>query len=95
MNISLRFQQIVRRVHESLPQYFPSVEPDDYTVVRDNVGIRPERRGGIRVEKEIVNGQKVVHAYGAQGGGYVFSGLSREAAKLVNEYVFELPSAKL
>lgn len=88
-------RQIVRRVHENLPQHFPSTDPNSYTVLRDIVGIRPERKGGIRVEKEIINGQKVVHAYDTGGGGYVFSfGSAREVAKLVNEYVFE-PVAKL
>lgn len=87
--------QIVRRAHENLPQHFPSTDPNSYTVLRDIVGIRPERNGGVRVEKEVINGQKVVHAYGTGGGGYAFSfGVAREVAKLVNEYVFE-PAAKL
>lgn len=65
----------------------------DYSIVRDIVGIRPQREGGVRVEKEILNGQKVVHAYGVAGGGYVFSfGVGKEVAKLVEEY--DWPVAK-
>lgn len=86
--------QIIRRVHESLPEAFPSPDPKDYTIVRDIVGIRPQREGGVRVEKEILNGQKVVHAYGVAGGGYVFSfGVAKEVARLVHEY--ESPVARL
>ncbi|KAL1986075.1 hypothetical protein VTN96DRAFT_6972 [Rasamsonia emersonii] len=86
---------IFRRVHENLPQDFPSADPKDYTIVRDIVGIRPQRDGGVRVEKEIINGQKVVHAYGTEGGGYVFSfGIGREVARLVDEFVSE-PVARL
>lgn len=33
-------------------------------VIRDIVGIRPARDGGVRVEKEVADGQNIVHAYG-------------------------------
>ncbi|KAH8432770.1 FAD-dependent oxidoreductase [Aspergillus melleus] len=85
---------IIRRVHESLPDDFPSPDPKDYTIVRDIVGIRPQREGGVRVEQETLDGQKVVHAYGVAGGGYVFSfGVGKEVARLVDEY--ESPMARL
>lgn len=89
--------KIYRRVHENLPDVFPSGEAKDFELVKDIVGIRPSRKGGVRLEKEIVDGQKVVHAYGVAGGGYVFSwGLAREAVKLVAEFDFAPPtSAKL
>jgi D-amino-acid oxidase len=44
----------------------------------------------MRVEKEILNGQKVVHAYGPSGGGYIFSwGLAREVCDMVNDFHFK------
>ncbi|KAF1845054.1 nucleotide-binding domain-containing protein [Cucurbitaria berberidis CBS 394.84] len=86
---------IIRRVHQDLPDVFPA-EVSDYEVVGHNVGIRPARATGLRVEKEIMAGEKVVHAYGVAGGGYVFSfGVARAARDLVDEYVYQSPLAKL
>jgi D-amino-acid oxidase len=56
--------------------------------VRDLVGIRPEREGGVRVELEDMAGLKVVHAYGLTGGGYVYSyGISAAVKKLADSAV--------
>ncbi|KAL1639393.1 hypothetical protein SLS58_007974 [Diplodia intermedia] len=71
---------IFRRVHEGLPHVFPE-KTSEFDVVRDIVGIRPQRKRGVRVEKENVDGQTVVHAY--------------EVAKLVDEIQLEVPKAKL
>ncbi|KAF4310827.1 putative FAD dependent oxidoreductase-like protein [Botryosphaeria dothidea] len=88
-------EQIFRRVHDGLPYVFPE-RPSDFKVVRDIVGIRPQRKTGARVERDDVHGQKVVHAYGAPGGGYVYSfGMAREVARLVDEIEQEIPKAKL
>ncbi|KAK3356881.1 FAD dependent oxidoreductase-like protein [Lasiosphaeria hispida] len=82
---------LIRRAHENLPDFFPSSKPEDYTFIRDFVGIRPLRPASVRVEKEVIGGQKVIHAYGTTIGGYMFSfGLGREVARLLDEYVFEL-----
>jgi hypothetical protein len=44
-----------------------------------------------RIEKEIMDGQKIVHAYGTTAGGYICNfGLAREVARLVDEYLFGL-----
>ena len=55
--------QILRRVHTDLPNVFPE-KLSELDVVRHNVGIRPARATGLRVEKERLNGESVVHAYG-------------------------------
>lgn len=55
--------QIVNRVNKNLPSHF-SNNLKDYKIVRHNVGIRPSRVNGVRVEREIKDGQKIVHAYG-------------------------------
>lgn len=72
------------RAHESLPEEFPDEVSSQ--VVEDLVGLRPLRPAGVRVEKENVDGQTVVHAYGTTAGGYIFSfGLAQEVAKLVGD----------
>lgn len=58
--------QIVNRVNKNLPNHF-SNNLQDYQIVRHNVGIRPSRVNGVRVEREIKNGQVIVHAYGTFG----------------------------
>ncbi|KAF2021034.1 nucleotide-binding domain-containing protein [Aaosphaeria arxii CBS 175.79] len=87
---------ILRRVHEHLPNIFPSPQETDFEIIQDNVGFRPGRPEGVRVEQEILGGEKIVHAYGTGGGGYVFSfGLARATATLVNDYFFKIPVARL
>ena len=39
-------------------------------------GYRPYRRGGVRMEKEVVDGKEVVHCYGHGGAGVTLSWLS-------------------
>ncbi|KAL1879976.1 hypothetical protein VTK73DRAFT_6556 [Phialemonium thermophilum] len=53
--------------------------------VRDIVGRRPTRRGGLRLETErAVGGNVVVHAYGLGGRGYELSwGVAEEVVRLV------------
>lgn len=36
----------------------------DHHIIGHNVGIRPSRKSGVRVEKEHRNEEKIVHAYG-------------------------------
>lgn len=49
---------------------------------------------GVRCEKEVVDGQRVIHAYGQNSGGYVYSfGLAREVVSLTEDYLYELPAA--
>ncbi|TFK51572.1 FAD dependent oxidoreductase [Heliocybe sulcata] len=81
---------IARRAHQLDPRIPANVEELD--IVRDVVGIRPGRRGGMRVEAErVVIGNvemPVVHAYGASGTGFAFSpGVGRKVAQLVDDFV--------
>ncbi|KAH6662533.1 FAD dependent oxidoreductase [Halenospora varia] len=81
-----RRQDIFRRISHNLPEGFPA---NEFRVVRDIVGIRPQRSCGVRVEKEILNGQKVIHAYGMEGG-YLFSlGVARLVVNMA--FDFEMP----
>lgn len=66
---------------------FPDLMFPDGTfqIVRTNVGFRPARKGGSRVELETVPGSrlKIVHAYGFGGMGYETSvGAAQHAIKL-------------
>ncbi|KAK0650025.1 hypothetical protein B0T16DRAFT_389967 [Cercophora newfieldiana] len=84
-------EKLIRQAHENIPEFFPSGKPEDYEILEDLVGIRPHRFPNVRVERGLVGEQKVVHAYGTTIGGYMLSfGIAREAAKLVDEYVFDL-----
>lgn len=59
-----------------------------FEVVSVQVGLRPARRGGARMEKEIVGGKRIVHAYGHSGAGYQNSiGAANKVVRLVNESV--------
>ena len=57
-----------------------------FEIISIQCGLRPGRKGGPRIEKEIVAGRKVVHAYGHASGGYQNSiGSARLVVKMVNE----------
>lgn len=80
--------KLLLRAHENLPEYFPSSDPEEYEVLEDLTGIRPLRLPEVRAEKEVINGQNVVHAYGTTAGGYIYSfGLARVIADLVDDFI--------
>jgi len=55
-------------------------------VIEDGCGLRPARKGGIRLQRETVSGIPVVHNYGHEGYGYQCSwGSASAALKLLNE----------
>ncbi|KAM0217446.1 hypothetical protein ACHAQD_007425 [Fusarium lateritium] len=88
-------RDILKRVNESLPAHF-SANPADHDIIGHNVGIRPYRSSGMRIEKEVKNGQKIVHAYGITGGGYIYGfGVAREVAHLVDEFLYPVGKAHL
>ncbi|KAK4986885.1 D-amino acid oxidase [Elasticomyces elasticus] len=59
---------------------------EKFEVLRVNVGLRPGRVGGARMEGEVVGGQRVVHAYGHAGAGFQNSvGVGRKVVQLVEE----------
>lgn len=59
--------------------------PEDLKVVSHGVGLRPGRKGGARIEREVLGcGTVVVHNYGAGGAGYQASwGMAREAVTVL------------
>jgi len=79
---------IRNRVLENAAKMWPAVLNDkgDFDVLRDIVGRRPTRIGGMRLEIEEVGKGKICHAYGAGGRGYEISwGVADEVVKLVTE----------
>ncbi|RSL75632.1 hypothetical protein CEP51_010691 [Fusarium floridanum] len=88
-------QTILARGHHVLPDVMESERPEDYKILYDiatSYFLRRQEHGGARVEREVINGQKVVHAYGQEAGGFTYSfGMARAASELVAQYAYELP----
>jgi len=86
-------QQLFLRAHLNLPEHFPTPNPEDYEIVEDLMGIRPLRPAGVMVERVVIGGQDVVHAYGTTVGGYMHSfGLARHAVRLIEQSLAEEPN---
>lgn len=67
---------------------FPEESNGQFDVIRDIVGRRPAREGGVRVEIEsLAGGRHVVHAYGAGGRGYELSkGVAEDTTALMMKH---------
>lgn len=64
------------RLLRNLAEVNPDIlaESGKFTVLRDIVGRRPCRKGGMRLETDNIGGGKgIMHAYGAGGRGYELS----------------------
>ena len=68
-------------------RYFPDFVSriEDFQIQKVNVGRRPWREGGLRIEVENLPGQRlIVHGYGAGGRGYELSwGVAEQLVQLV------------
>lgn len=70
---------ILKRTNRITGGAFKDVDPETAT---DIIGFRPGREGGLRVERE----GNVVHAYGVQGAGYIYSfGVAERVKDLIKE----------
>ncbi|ETN39731.1 uncharacterized protein HMPREF1541_05957 [Cyphellophora europaea CBS 101466] len=78
-------ERLLRRARECFPEFAHGLGAEE--VVRDVVGRRPWREGGLRIESEDVGGGKtVVHGYGAGGRGFELSwGVAEHVVGLVEE----------
>jgi D-amino-acid oxidase len=61
-------EEILRRAKEWAPELLN--KNGEFEVLSVQVGLRPGRKGGARVEIESLNGAIVCHAYGHAGAGY-------------------------
>ena len=79
--------RILQRAVDICPSLVPKTgEVTELSVIRHGVGLRPMREGGIRLEKERIGKEWVVHNYGHAGYGYQSSwGSAWEAERLVLE----------
>ncbi|KAG2228243.1 hypothetical protein INT45_011035 [Circinella minor] len=85
-------KKILENAYKSCPDLTHGQGADKFKIVSINVGFRPGRKQGIRLEKEVrasaVSGKKVtiVHNYGHSSHGYQSSwGCSQRVVKLLNE----------
>jgi glycine/D-amino acid oxidase-like deaminating enzyme len=78
-------ETLLEKAKRLLPGEMLEKQGDEWDVIRDIVGRRPTREGGLRLEVERLEGDKrIVHAYGAGGRGYELSwGIAQEVIKMV------------
>lgn len=78
--------RILRRVVEMMPEITGGKGIEGFDIIRHGVGLRPYRNGGVRIEKEKIDGTWVVHNYGHAGWGFQGSyGCAEGVLKLVDE----------
>lgn len=84
MDIAAR---IMRRVVEARPEIAGGRGVEGLSVVRHGVGLRPYRKGGVRIEEERLDEDTwAVHNYGHAGWGYQGSyGCAERVVQLVNK----------
>ena len=76
----------MKRAVKLCPSLTDGKDIEHLDVVRHNVGLRPLREGGARLEKERIDGIWTVHNYGHGGYGYQSSyGCAKEVVGLVEE----------
>jgi len=80
-------QRMLKRAIEVCPQLVkPGQGVEGLDIVRVYAALRPLRIGGVRLEKEEIDGVTVVHNYGAGGFGFQASyGMAEYTARLVDE----------
>lgn len=77
-------ERIMKRAVELCPALTGGKSWDNLDVIRHGVGLRPYREGGVRIEREKIDGVEVVHNYGHGGWGYQASyGCSQGVVELV------------
>ncbi len=75
--------QMLQNIKATYPEIL--AEGEDFRVIKDVVGRRPTREGGVRIESEsVLNNKSIVHAYGIGSRGYECSwGVAGAAVDLV------------
>lgn len=78
-------EEILRRAKEWAPELLN--EKGEFDVLSVQVGLRPGRKGGVRVEMEMVDDFVVCHSYGHAGAGYQNSvGSANKVLRLLNDW---------
>ena len=88
-------QRIMHRAIKVCPALVPpGASVDKLRVIRHQVGLRPGREGGPRIERQIyqhaMHGPlEAAHCYGAGGFGFQASyGMAEKAIRFINEAVY-------
>ncbi|KAI1877415.1 hypothetical protein JX265_003423 [Neoarthrinium moseri] len=82
-NVAMR---IMKRAVAEMPELTHGKGVEGLDIIRHAVGLRPWREGGVRIEKENMDGTWVVHNYGHAGWGYQGSfGCAERVVELVHE----------
>ncbi|KAI9158217.1 dolichyl-P-Man:Man(5)GlcNAc(2)-PP-dolichyl mannosyltransferase [Paramyrothecium foliicola] len=78
--------RIMKRVVEAHPTFADGKGVEGLSVIRHGVGLRPYRKGGVRIEEERLDDETwIVHNYGHAGWGYQGSyGCAEGVVQLVN-----------
>lgn len=78
-------QKLLAAAVQAFPDFVD--DPSKFDVVMDNVGRRPWREGGLRIEVEpLSDSTRVIHCYGAGGRGYELSwGVAEQTADLYSQ----------
>ncbi|KAI0391458.1 nucleotide-binding domain-containing protein [Xylariaceae sp. FL0594] len=85
--------ELLRNFATTYPEILGPGGKGEFRVIKDIVGRRPTRRGGMRLEREELkkrgeSDRCIVHAYGLGGRGYELSwGVADKVAKLVADYL--------
>ncbi|PSN66642.1 FAD dependent oxidoreductase [Corynespora cassiicola Philippines] len=80
--------QLAEEIVEECCRLAPELgKPEELQIISHNVGLRPSRKGGPRIELERwANGVPVVHNYGHAGAGYQASwGVAKRVVELVQK----------
>lgn len=83
--------EVRKSLLEKFAATYPTILGKDgkFTVIKDIVGRRPTRKGGMRLETQRTQGGKsIIHAYGLGGRGYELSwGVAEGVINLLKEYL--------
>ena len=80
--------RIMQRALKIAPELTNGQGVKGLDIIRHGVGLRPFREGGVRLEKEKIDGTWIVHNYGHAGWGYQGSyGCAERVLELVQEIV--------
>jgi D-amino-acid oxidase len=78
-------EEILKQAKEWAPELLN--DKGEFEVLSVQVGLRSARKGGARVEIEVLNGRVVCHAYGHAGAGYQNSvGSANKVVRLLEEH---------
>lgn len=78
----LETRHLIQNAKERFPDLL--IDGKNFDIRRINVGFRPARKGGVKVDKKIVRGTTIINCYGFAGSGMEMSwGAAEKAIKLL------------